>query len=147
MARSGDSINKKEAEKKRQQKKKEKVARKEERKASSTKGQNVDQMAYIDENGNLSDTPPDPTKRREIDASEISLDITHNVTVEEEARTGTVTFYNDAKGFGFIKDLRTGESIFVHTSGMLEPIGEGNKVTFSTEKTPRGLSAIGVKKA
>ena len=60
-------------------------------------------------------------------------------------RTGTVTFFNDSKGFGFIKDLKSQESIFVHVNALSEQIKENDKVTFETERSPKGLNAIKVK--
>ena len=66
MARSQETFGKKEKEKKRLKKREEKQKRKEERKANSNKGGDLDSMlAYVDEYGNITDTPPDPTKKRE----------------------------------------------------------------------------------
>jgi hypothetical protein len=65
MARPQETFNKKELEKKRLQKRKEKEQRKEERKANAKEGSSLeDMMAYVDENGNISSTPPDPTRRK-----------------------------------------------------------------------------------
>jgi cold shock CspA family protein len=61
-------------------------------------------------------------------------------------RTGVVTFFNDAKGFGFIKDLVTQESVFIHVNQLQEPIKENEKVIFEVEMGPKGPSAINVKK-
>jgi cold shock CspA family protein len=61
-------------------------------------------------------------------------------------RTGVVTFFNDAKGFGFIKDLVSQESVFIHVNQLQEPIKENDKVTFEVEMGPKGPSAINVKK-
>jgi cold shock CspA family protein len=62
-------------------------------------------------------------------------------------RNGTVTFFNDSKGYGFIKDLATQESIFVHINDLESPISENDKVTFETEKGHKGLNAVRVKLA
>ena len=51
-------------------------------------------------------------------------------------RTGVVTFFNDAKGFGFIKDVITQESVFIHINQLSEPIKEHDKVTFEVEMGP-----------
>ncbi len=48
--------------------------------------------------------------------------------------TGTVKFFNETKGFGFIVDNASGEEIFVHVSGLVDTIREGDKVTFDTER-------------
>jgi len=55
-------------------------------------------------------------------------------------------FFNDSKGFGFIRDLQTQESVFVHVNGLAEQIKENDKVTFETEQGQKGLNAIKVKK-
>jgi len=147
MAKSQETWNKKELEKKKQQKKKEKEARKEERKANAKEGQSLDDMiAYVDENGNLTSTPPDPKKRRIIHESEIEIGVPKQVNVVQDIlRKGTVTFFNDAKGYGFIKDSETQESVFVHVNGLMHPIKENNKVTFEVEMGFKGPNAVKVK--
>jgi cold shock protein len=57
---------------------------------------------------------------------------------------GTVKFFNDAKGFGFITSS-TGEEIFVHVSGILDNIKEGDSVTYDTERGKKGMNAVNVK--
>ena len=64
MGKSQETWNKKENEKKKEKKKKEKEARREERKANAKEG-NSFEIAYVDEFGNFSSTPPDPTKKNE----------------------------------------------------------------------------------
>ncbi|KAF5071454.1 Cold-shock DNA-binding domain protein [anaerobic digester metagenome] len=148
MARSQQSWNKIENEKKKQKKKKDKAARKLERASNTADGNNPDSMiAYVDEYGRISDTPPDPATKSVIKAEEIEIGVRkkEDISPEEEFRTGIVTFFNDSKGFGFIRDLRSGESIFVHINQLTEPIKENNKVTFKVEKGPKGLNAIEVK--
>lgn len=144
-----ESFNKKEKEKKRQQKKKEKEERKAERKANAKTGQSLeDMMAYVDENGNISATPPDPTKKKVIKEADIVLG-SRNIDNGEvdPVRKGRVTFFNDSKGYGFIKDISTGESIFVHINAVSFPIKENDTVTFETEQGFKGLTAVRVKKA
>jgi cold shock CspA family protein len=147
MAKSQETWNKKELERKKQQKKKEKVQRKEERKANAKEGQSLDDMiAYVDENGNLTSTPPDPKKKRIIHESEITIGVPKQVNVvQETVRKGTVTFFNESKGYGFIKDSETQESVFVHANGLLHPIKENNKVIFEVEKGFKGPNAVKVK--
>ena len=63
--------------------------------------------------------------------------------------TGTVKFFNEAKGFGFIKD-ESGQEIFVHISGLKDSRGtlnEGDAVSFETEESPKGLNAVNVQRA
>ena len=62
-------------------------------------------------------------------------------------RTGTVTHFNDSKGYGFIKDSQTQESIFVHINALDGPLKETDKVTFEVEMGQKGPNAVRVKKA
>lgn len=56
---------------------------------------------------------------------------------------GTVKFFNETKGFGFIKS-ENGEEIFVHVTGLNEDIRENDEVTYDTEKGKKGLNAVNV---
>ncbi len=62
--------------------------------------------------------------------------------------TGTVKWFNEEKGFGFISQSNGGEDVFVHfraiTGDGFKTLKEGQKVTFSTEKGPKGLQAVNV---
>lgn len=66
---------------------------------------------------------------------------TNKVTIMKE---GTVKFFNNAKGFGFITVKDSEEEIFVHTSNLIDQIKENDNVTFDVEKGDKGLSAIKV---
>ena len=57
---------------------------------------------------------------------------------------GTVKFFNNSKGFGFIKSNESGEDIFVHSSGLIDEIREDDKVQYKTEQGQKGLNAINV---
>lgn len=59
--------------------------------------------------------------------------------------TGVVKFFNDAKGFGFIKDNGTGKEYFVHVSGVIDQIKEGDAVTFEVGEGKKGPIAVDVK--
>ncbi len=147
MGSSQESFNKREKEKKRIKKKKDKDQKKEERKSNSDKGKSLDEMfAYVDANGNLSSTPPDPMKKSTIKAEDIQIGVSKKEALDpaDLIRKGTVTFFNDSKGYGFIKDHNSQESIFVHANGLLSQIKENDKVTFEVENTKKGLSAIRV---
>lgn len=149
MARPTETFNKKEKEKKRLKKAQEKREKAEERKANSSKGKSLeDMMAYIDENGNISSTPPDPNKKKKINPEDIQIGVAKQEAAEpaDLIRKGTVTFFNESKGYGFIKDQQTQESIFVHINGLTEPIKENDKVTFEVQQGPKGLNAVSVKK-
>jgi len=58
---------------------------------------------------------------------------------------GTVKFFNDTKGFGFIKPNNGGEDIFVHVSGLIDEIRENDRVTFEAENGKKGMNAVNVK--
>lgn len=145
MAGSQETFGKKEREKKRLKKKKDKLLRKEERKSS---GQDS-LFVYVDEFGQLTDTPPDPSKKIKVDAESIEIGIPKKEDREEEVpvdRKGKVSFFDTSKGFGFIIDTNTQEKFFVHVSGVLEEIAENDKVTFELEKGLKGMNAVRVKK-
>jgi cold shock CspA family protein len=146
MARSKETFSKKEIEKKKLQKRKEKLARREERKANPGKSFE-DMIAYTDENGNITSTPPDPTKKKVVKEEDMIIGARNSGADEVEMdpiRKGKVTFFNTGKGYGFIRDLETNESIFVHSNGLMDEINENDKVTFETERGPRGMNAIKV---
>jgi cold shock CspA family protein len=142
------TFSKREKEKKKEQKRKEKEERKAERKANGKSGQSLeDMLAYVDENGNITSTPPDPNKKINTKADDIIIGARNIDTGEEKPlRKGRVTYFNVAKGYGFIKDLNTQESIFVHANALKVTIKENDMVSFETESTPRGLNAVEVKK-
>ncbi|MES2732527.1 MAG: cold shock domain-containing protein [Bacteroidota bacterium] len=60
--------------------------------------------------------------------------------------SGTVKFYNDAKGFGFIKPDNSGDDIFVHASGLVDEIRENDQVSYEVEQGKKGLNAVKVKR-
>lgn len=147
MAKSKETSNKKDKEKRRLKQKQEKHEKMQERKANAKKGKTLDEMmAYIDENGNISDVPPDPRNKKIFKQDEIAIGVQKREDIEPTIRTGVVTFFNEAKGFGFINDQQTRERIFIHVNNLTEPIKESDKVTYEVETGPRGPSAIHVKK-
>ena len=148
MGKSQATWNKKELEKKKLLKRKDKEQKKEERKANAKEGKSFEDMiAYVDENGNLTSTPPDPLKKKVIREEDIQIDIPRQKEPRPEdlIMTGIVTFFNDEKGYGFIRPSGTQDSIFVHVNGLTEPIKENNKVSFEVEKGRKGLNAVNVK--
>lgn len=58
---------------------------------------------------------------------------------------GTVKFFNETKGFGFITPDNGGSDIFVHTSGLIDNIRENSSVSFEVEEGRKGLNAVNVK--
>lgn len=147
MGKSQETFSKKEKEKKRLKKRQDKEQRKEERKANSDSGKGLDlMMAYVDEFGNISSTPPDPTKKTKIIKQEdIQIGVSRQEAVPVEiVRTGKVTFFNESKGYGFIKDQQTQESIFVHANALQHTIKENDKVSFEIVPGPKGPTAAKV---
>ena len=146
MARSKETFSKKEIEKKKLQKRKEKAQRKEDRKSNGG-ATFEDMIAYVDNNGNIISTPPNLSKKEVINEKDIVIGARNSGDDEEfdPIRNGKVTFFNTSKGYGFIRDLETNESIFVHSNGLTTAINENDKVTFEIEQGPRGLNAINVK--
>jgi len=147
MAKPKETFNKKEKEKKRLKQKQEKREKMEERKATAKKGKSLEEMmAYIDENGNISSTPPDPRNKKIFKTEEIEIGVPKREETEEAVRTGVVIFFDESKGFGFINDQQTGERVFIHINNLSEPIKESDKVLFEIEMGPRGASAVNVQK-
>ena len=137
---------KKEKEKKRAKAKQEKAEKMRERRENAKKGKSLEEMMmYVDENGNLSPTPPDPKNKQEIKAEDIDLTGFHPKK-EASMKKGILTTFMEDKGYGFITDLNTKESYFVHQNNFTEDIKKGDTVTFELEKTPKGINASFVRK-
>lgn len=145
MAKSQQTFNKIEKEKKRLKKREEKKKKKEERKAS---GSESSEFAYVDQYGNLTDTPPDPDQKIEVEAESIEIGVPKKEDLPEEdpVRQGKVSFFDHSKGYGFILDTQNQEKYFVHISGTLEDIEENDKVSFELERGMKGMNAVKVKK-
>lgn len=143
-----ETFSKKEKEKKRQQKKKEKDLKRAERKANSKSGKSLEEMmAYVDENGNISSTPPDQEKKHVIKEDEIVIGSRNTEAFESNThRKGRVTYFNESKGYGFIKDLESQQSVFVHINELTTPLKENDIVSFEITTTVRGAQAVRVSK-
>ena len=148
MAKSQITFNKKEKEKKRLKKRQDKQAKKEERQANSAGGGLDNMIAYVDEFGNIVDTPPDPSQKKKVKAESIEIGVPKKEAQEyNPVRNGRVEFFNESKGFGFIIDMETNEKFFVHANGLIDEIAENNLVTFELEKGLKGMNCVKVKKA
>ena len=151
MARAQETFNKKEKEKKRLKKREDKLKKKLERKANAEKPSSFeDMLVYVDANGQLTDTPPDPSQRVKVDAESIVIGIPKKEDRDEDEvdpiRTGKVSFFDSSKGFGFIIDAVSGDKHFVHVSGLIDEIMENDKVTFELERGQKGMNAVRVSK-
>ncbi len=146
MAKS-NSFNKREIEKNKQKRREEKRKRREERRNSEADSFE-DMIAYVDEFGVITDTPPEPSEVEEVSIEdiEISTPKLEDVIEEETVKKGYVDFFNHNKGFGFIKQTGRNESYFFHISNAFEDVMEGNQVSFELEQGDRGLNAVKVQK-
>ncbi|MFK2819183.1 cold shock domain-containing protein [Flavobacteriaceae sp. LMIT009] len=149
MGRSQQTFNKSEREKKRLKKREEKKKKMEARKLEAKEnGKKGIEFAYVGHDGQLTDTPPDPSKKIKVKAKSIELGIPKKTEETEDfdpIRKGTVSFFDHSKGFGFIIDSETQEKYFTHVSGLIDKISETNKVSFELEKGQRGMNAVRVK--
>ena len=141
------SADKRENEKKRLARRAEKQKKKEEKKLSNKANSFEDMIAYVDENGMITDTPPTPNnKPQEVDMSTIEVS-TPRRTEEpiELVHEGRIEHFNVSKGYGFVKDLKNAEKYFFHISRLIDNIIENNIVTFELEKGSRGMNAVKIK--
>lgn len=147
MSRSQETIGKKEVRNKKEKKRKEKAQKRAKKKSEGKNSCFDDMIAYVDEFGMISSTPPDPDKKTVIIAEDIELKVTKNKpeNTPDFVRKGVITFYNESKGFGFIRDLESNQRVFVHANNLMEPIKENNVVIFEIGKGPKGPSALKVR--
>ena len=147
MGRPQESFNKKEVRNKKEKKRKEEEKKRLAKKVGERTSDPDNMIAYVDENGMITSTPPDPLKKTEIKLDDIQIAVPKSINTGKEdfVRQGIVTHYNESKGFGFIRDSATRESIFVHVNNVLEAIKEGNQVSFEQGMGPKGPVALKVK--
>jgi len=147
MARSKETFSKKDVRDKRAKKRKEKEKRRLEKKEQG-KDSFDDMIAYVDADGNITDTPPDPTvKKKEIKAENIEITVpkAEDRVAVSKTRTGRLKNFDNTKGFGFIIDSESKDSIFVHINDCIDEINIGNRVEFETERGLKGIKAVKVK--
>jgi len=147
MGRARETFGKKETQIKKDKKRKEKEKKRLEKKDSRDGNNMEDMIAYVDEFGAITSTPPDLSQRKVINVEDIQIGVAKSAAQDNTTliRKGIVSFFNDSKGFGFIKDLSTQQDVFVHVNGLTEPIKENNKVTFEVVRGPKGPNAVNVK--
>lgn len=149
MSKSKESFNKKDRENKKRKQQELKREKKELRKSSGSSENLSSMMAYLDENGNLTSTPPDPSLRKTFNLEDIQIGVpqaSERDEPEELIKEGVVSFFNLSKGFGFIIENKSGERIFMHVNQMQDRVAENDKVFFETERGHKGLSAVNVRK-
>lgn len=145
MGKSQETFSKREREKQRVKKQQDKIEKRKERKANEKSKSLEDMMAYLDENGNLTNTPPDPKKKKIFRQEDMQVSVPKlEDRPAEVPRNGIVSFFNTQKGFGFINDAETRERVFVHVNDLSSPVMENDKVTFFVQQSPKGLVAVNV---
>ena len=145
MARSM-TVDKRENEKKRLAKRAEKQKKKEEKKLSGKTSSFEDMIAYVDENGVITSTPPaENIKKEEVNQEEILISVPKREKEEPVVLKGKVDFFNTSKGFGFIKEQVRGERYFFHVNNLLSKIEENDIVTFDLERGLKGMNAINIR--
>jgi len=149
MAKSQQTFNKSEKEKKRLKKREDKRKKMEARKLEKEEGGSKGiEFAYVDHNGNLTDTPPDPSLKIKVKAKNIEISIPKTLESDrveiDPVRNGKVSFFDTSKGFGFIIDSENQEKYFTHVSGLIDEIAENDKVSFELEKGMKGMNAVKV---
>ncbi|MBB4620356.1 cold-shock protein [Parabacteroides faecis] len=145
MARSM-TVDKRENEKKRLAKRAEKQKKKEEKKLSGKTSSFEDMIAYVDENGVITSTPPaENIKKEEVNQEEILISVPKKEKEEPVVLKGKVDFFNTSKGFGFIKEQVRGERYFFHVNNLLSKIEENDIVTFDLERGLKGMNAINIR--
>ncbi len=139
-----DSYNKKERAKKKQKRKRDKEDKREAKKGEEKQGI---VFMYVDIDGNMTETPPDPALKEKFKLEDIEVSIPKKGEVDESkfTKTGKVKFFNTEKGYGFIEELDSRESYFVHVDSLVDSIKENDKVTFEVGKGPKGPVATDVK--
>jgi cold shock CspA family protein len=148
MGRSQETFGKKEVRKKKDKKRKDKEVKRAKKKSEGKKSNFDDMIAYVDEFGMISSTPPDPDKKKiDVVVESIELKITRNnpQSAPDFVRKGIVSTFNKSKGYGFIRDLSSNQSVFVHVNSLLEPVNENDVVSFEIGKGAKGPAAMKVK--
>ena len=147
MGRSQETYGKKEVRKKKDKKRKDKEQKRAIKKSEGKKSNFDDMIAYVDEFGMISSTPPDPDKKIEVEVDSIELTTTRNnpQTAPDFVRKGIVSTFNKSKGYGFIRDLSSNQSVFVHVNNLLEIVNENDIVVFEIGKGAKGPAAMKVK--
>jgi cold shock CspA family protein len=146
MSKGRETYGKKDVRARKEKKRKEKEQKKLESKELKGRTSPEDMFAYVDEFGNITSTPPDLSQRTTVNTEDIAVSVVRTETDPEDLlHRGVVSFFDESKGFGFIRDSATRQDVFVHVNGILEPIKEGNKVKFEVIKGLKGPNAIEVR--
>jgi len=146
MSKSKESFSKKEVRNKQLKKRKEKKERRDEKKENGK--QSFEEMiAYVDEMGVISSTPVDLSQKRKVAPESIELDISkrNSRDKEDSLNFGIVSKFDNSKGYGFIIDSKSRDSVFFHISDCIDEISKGNTVEYNIEQGANGFKAKNVK--
>ncbi len=133
MSRNQLTFKKKERAKKQQLKKKEKLERREFNKSNNNKGKDLEEMfAYVDEFGNISNTPPQTTYKFKEEDLERPVDPT------ELYHYGKVSYFNETGKYGFIRDSETSETVYFNDRLAGIDLNIGDKVKFKYARSKQG---------
>lgn len=135
-------LGKRENEKKKQARRIEKQNKKEKRKLSGKANSFDDMIAYVDENGVITSTPPEKNEKEKVNQEEIRIS-----TPKKEIPAilkGRIEHLDALKGYGFIKDLSGTDKYFFHVSNVLVEVMQNDIVTFDLERGKRGMNAINI---
>jgi cold shock CspA family protein len=147
MGRSQETLGKKEVRNKKEKKRKEKGKKRELRKAEGKKSSFEEMIAYVDEYGRISAVPPDPANKVLIETENIEISASRNKAslVPAFLKKGIVISFTESRGYGFIREIGTNKSYFVHINNLIDPIKENDHVIFESAKGLRGPAAMKVK--
>jgi cold shock CspA family protein len=148
------TYSKRDNEKKKQEKRVEKQKKKESRKLNDKPAGFDDMIAYVDENGRISSTPPSERNNDMPAKSNRDQDHSHENTAMEQRKSGNnmtelkgrVEHVNAEKGYGFIKETSQTDKYFFHVSGLLDAIQVGDAVLFDLERGKKGYNAVRIRK-
>ena len=137
---------KRENEKKKLARRAEKQKRKEEKKLAPKANGLDDMIAYVDENGMITSTPPeDNIKKEKIKQEDIVISTPKKEKGVPTIMRGRIEFFNTSKGFGFVKDLSGTEKYFFHINNTVGDVAENDIVTFDLERGMKGMNAVNVR--
>src|SRR5688500_5013736 len=137
MGKSQETFTKREREKQKARKQQDKREKMQERKQNKKEGKYLnDMIANLDENGNISATPTDTRKERVCNQEEIQVSVPKQEAIQQTAlKTGTINYYNHAKGFCFINDDETKQRVFLHNSQLSTSVMENDRVQYEIENS------------
>lgn len=146
MAKPKQTSQKADREKKKKLKQQEKAEKRTQRKANSNKGKGFEQMlAYMDHNGRISDTPPDPKLKVEVRVEDILMGARSFINERvSEVKMGRIAIFNSDRNFGFIKDSLSQEKVFFHVSDTNYSVNEGDLVNYELSFNAKGSCAINI---